>query len=218
MPFTATALVSDRGYAAVDFQPIDLALWTGPFWSVRGDVETARLLLSRGAAYDLVIAAALGDLESVRSILDSDPARIAEARPCGKRACPPPWSSATPRSSSCYSTVAPIRTAPEGANAPREWHCTPPRPGDRQAVELLLAAGADPNSYLDSAGNATYVARTPELRALLFANGGTLDPYDLVWLGEDDEAVRRVSADPASANPAAAVCSPPRPRRASATC
>jgi hypothetical protein len=46
------------GYAAADFQPIDLAL----FWHRRGDVETARLLLDRGAAYDVVIAAALGRL------------------------------------------------------------------------------------------------------------------------------------------------------------
>ena len=77
----------------------------------------------------------------------------------------------------------------------------PPRSaGNRQLVEMLLAAGADPNSYLDSAGNATYVARTAELRALLLAHGGTLDTYDLVWLGEDDEAVRRVSANPRTAN------------------
>jgi ankyrin repeat protein len=67
-------------------------------------------------------------------------------------------------------------------------------------VEQLLAAGADPNSHLNSSGNATYVAATPELRTLLFAHGGTLAPYDLVWMGEDDEAVRRVAADPASAN------------------
>jgi len=31
-------------------------------------------------------------------------------------------------------------------------------------------------------------------------HGGMLDTYDLVWLGEDDEVVRRVSADPRSAN------------------
>ncbi len=30
-------------------------------------------------------------------------------------------------------------------------------------------------------------------------HGGALDPYDLVWLGDDDEAVRRVAADPRSA-------------------
>jgi len=72
--------------------------------------------------------------------------------------------------------------------------------GHRTFVELLLAHGADPNSYIDSSGSATYVALTPELRKLLFAHGGTLDTYDLVWLGEDDEVVRRVTADPSSAN------------------
>jgi ankyrin repeat protein len=192
---------SDRGYAPIDFQAIDLALWTGPFWSVRGDVETARLLLSRGAAYDLVIAAALGDIENVRSILDTDPTRIAEARPCGKRAL----SSAVEFGHSEVFQLLLERGAdpnlPEGGNAPRGLALhDAARRGDRDAVELLLAAGADPNSYLNAAGNATYVARTPELRALLFAKGGTLDPYDLVWLDEDDEAVRRVAADPACAN------------------
>jgi hypothetical protein len=31
------------------------------------------------------------------------------------------------------------------------------------------------------------------------ARGGTLDPYDLVWLDEDDEVIRRVTEDPGSA-------------------
>jgi ankyrin repeat protein len=77
---------SETGYAAAGFQPIDLALWTGPFWGVRGDIETARRLIERGAACDVVIAAALGDLERVQRFLDEDPGRIADARPCGKRA------------------------------------------------------------------------------------------------------------------------------------
>jgi len=34
---------------------------------------------------------------------------------------------------------------------------------------------------------------------LLEAHGGTLDPYDLVWMDEDDEVIRRVTADPKSA-------------------
>ncbi len=67
-------------------------------------------------------------------------------------------------------------------------------------MELLLAHGADPNGWIDSSGSATYAARTPGLRALLVEHGGTLDTYDLVWLGEDDEAVRRVTADPRSAD------------------
>jgi ankyrin repeat protein len=67
-------------------------------------------------------------------------------------------------------------------------------------VELLLDHGADAAATLESSGNATYAARTPELRALLLARGGTLEPYDLVFLDEDEEALRRVRADPASAH------------------
>ncbi len=70
--------------------------------------------------------------------------------------------------------------------------------GDRELVELLLAHGADPNSDIDSAGSATSAA-SPELRPLLIARGGTLDPYDLVWMDEDDEVRRRVTEDPRSA-------------------
>jgi ankyrin repeat protein len=54
------------------------------------------------------------------------------------------------------------------------------RAGDRPMVEVLLAHGADPNGGIDSAGNATYAARSPELRALLLARGGTLSAFDLV--------------------------------------
>jgi ankyrin repeat protein len=192
---------SERGYAPALFQPIDLALWTGPWWSIRGDIETARLLVSRGADFDLVIAAALGDIARVRSLLDEDPAQLARARPAGKRAL----SSAVEFGHLDILRLLLDRGASpnwsDGENAPRgvALHAAA-RAGDRQVVEQLLAAGADPNSHLDSSGSATYAARTPELRALLLARGGTLDSYDLVWLGEDDEAVRRVSEDPRSAD------------------
>src|SRR5262249_5449942 len=73
------------------------------------------------------------------------------------------------------------------------------RRGDRPMVELLLAHGADPNGYVNAGGNAVYAARTKEIRALMFAHGGTLDPFDLVFLDEDDEVVRRIAANPSSA-------------------
>jgi ankyrin repeat protein len=184
-------------YAAVDFQPIDLAL----FWHGRGDFETARLLLDRGATYDLSIAAALGDLAGVSRMLDDDPSRISEARPWGKR----PLSAAVGFAHNDTARLLLQRGADpnwqEGPDAPRGFalHIAA-RAGDRAMVELLLDHGADPNAHVDSSGNATHVAKTPELRRLLFSRGGTLDCYDLVWLGEDDEVVRRVTADPSAAN------------------
>ena len=66
-------------------------------------------------------------------------------------------------------------------------------------VEALLAYGADPNGFVDSAGNAVYAAKTAEIRALLMAHGGTLDPYDMVWLDQEDEVLKRIAADPQSA-------------------
>jgi ankyrin repeat protein len=74
------------------------------------------------------------------------------------------------------------------------------RVGDRPLVELLLDHGADANATIDSSGSATYAARTPELRRLLLDRGGRLDCFDLAFLDEDDEAVRRVKADPAEAD------------------
>ena len=192
---------SDRGYAAADFQPIDLALWNGPFWGVRADVQTARLLIERGATCDVVIAAALGDVDRVRRLLDEDPGRAGAARPSGKRAL----SSAVEFGHEAIARLLLERgadpNAPEGATAAQgaSLHAAA-RAGDRAMVELLPAHGADPNGGIDSGGSATYAARTPDLRALLLARGGKLDPYDLVWLGDDDEAVRRVTQDPGAAN------------------
>lgn len=187
----------DSGYAAVDFQPIDLAL----FWHHRGDTETARLLLARGALYDLSIAAALGDLSRVTTVLDEDPGRIREARPWGKR----PLSAAVEFGHDAIARLLLQRGADptwhEGAEAPRGFALhSASRAGNRAMVELLLDHGADPNAHVDSSGNATWAAKTPELRSVLFSRGGTLDCYDLVWLDEDDEVVRRVTADPSAAN------------------
>jgi ankyrin repeat protein len=185
------------GYAALDFQPIDLAL----FWHGRGDLDTARLLLRRGAAYDLSIAAAFGDLDRVTARLDEDPRRIHEARPWGKR----PLSAAVEFGHDAIARLLLNRGADpnwaEGTGAPRGFALhSAARLGNRAMVELLLEHGADPSAHVDSSGNATWAARTPELRRLLLSRGGTLDCYDLVWLGEDDEVVRRVAADPAAAN------------------
>ena len=191
---------SESGYAAAGFQPIDLALWTGPFWGVRGDLETARLLLARGAAYDLTVAAAFGDLDGVRGMLDLYPGEVRGSRPCGKRALSSAVEFAHPVVVRLLLDRGADPNAPEGPRRPaggaaRGRALRRPRDG-------RTAAGArrGPNSGIDSAGSATYVARSAEIRGLLQARGGKLEAYDLVWLGEDDEAVRRVSVDPRAAN------------------
>jgi hypothetical protein len=73
-----------------DVQAIDLAVWGGPPGlgpprANRRHAEIAKLLLERGAAYNLTIAAARGDLRRVTEILDGKPAAIREAPRNGRR-------------------------------------------------------------------------------------------------------------------------------------
>jgi ankyrin repeat protein len=186
------------GWWPPDVRAIDLAIWGGP--RTRGrDFETTRLLLARGAACDLTIAAALGDFDRVTALLDQNPNHLRDAPPNGRRAL----SAAVQFGHGAIARLLLDRGAdpnwPEkDARKGAALHAAA-RAGDRPLVELLLAHGADPNSEVDSAGSAVYAARTPELRALLMARGGTIDPYDLVWLDEDDEVIRRVMEDPTSA-------------------
>ena len=110
--------------------------------------------------------------------------------------------SAIPRSSGYYWNAAPIPTGLRDRprrEAPRLHAAS--RTGDRAILELLLAHGADPNSYIDSSGSATYVAATAESAFPFFSpRAGLSTTYDLMWLGEDDEVVRRVAEDPRTAN------------------
>jgi ankyrin repeat protein len=215
---------SFTSYPPQHSEPIDVAIWGGactvwpPSWRVglerarswltsrrQGqhpcDPGTARLLVDRGAAYDLTIAAALGDQERVVAMLEEDPSRIRESRPNMRR----PLSAAAQFGHDAIARLLLERGAdptwPDADDSPRgaALHAAASA-GNRQLVELLLAHGADPNGFVDSAGNAVFAAKTADIRALLVAHGGMLDPYDLVWLDEDDEVMRRVTAEPASAH------------------
>lgn len=191
---------SSRGYPPILFEPIDLALWTGPFWNVRGDMTTARLLLRRGARYDLVIASALGDAVRVRGILDDDPKAITAARPSGKHALPAAVEFA-PNVATLLLEHGASPNWPDGRTAPRgsALHAAARR-GYEKMVSLLLDYGADPNAWIEASGSATFVAKTPAIRRLLMRCGGQLSPYDLAWLGEDDAVIARVREEPASAH------------------
>jgi ankyrin repeat protein len=188
------------GWWAQDLQAIDLAMWGSNTYAwPKRDFQTARLLLARGAACDLTIAAALGDLQRVTALLDEDPSRIREKRANGER----PLSAAVEFGHEAIARLLLARGADptwseRGGKKGTALHAAA-RAGNRELVELLLAHGADPNGNVDCAGNAIFAAKTPELRALLKPLGGPLDPYDLVWMDQDDEVIRRVTEDPSSA-------------------
>jgi FOG: Ankyrin repeat len=205
-------------------EPIDVAIWGGArtvrsaSWRIAlavarswltpnrtnhhpCDSLMARQLLERGATYDLTIAAALGDEEHVAAMLDQDASRIQGSRPNMRR----PLSAAVQFGHDAIARLLLDRGAdptwPDADDSPRgaALHAAA-RAGNQPLVELLLAHGADPNGFVDSAGNAVYAAKTADIRALLIAHGGTRGPHDLVWRDEDDEVVRRVTDDPASAD------------------
>ena len=175
-----------------NLQAIDLALWCR---QRRRGSSIARLLVERGATYDLTVAAALGDIDRVREILDADPARIRETRPSRRR----PLSVAVEFGRDDIVRLLLERgadpnweepTAPKG----RALHSAAGN-GNMAMVRLLLAHGADPNGMVDSSGSATFIASKPKVRDLLIAHGGTLDSF-LPWTGRDDELVRRAIEDP----------------------
>jgi ankyrin repeat protein len=80
-------------------------------------------------------------------------------------------------------------TAPKG----RSLHAAATA-GNLPMVELLLVHGADPNARVDSIADAISLAKTPQIRAIIAAHGGTAPPKD------DDEMIRRIANDPGPFN------------------
>src|SRR5262249_34136791 len=69
------------GWGPWDVQAIDLAIFgNNPIAPAPGDFQTARLLIEHGAASDLTVSSALGDLDRVRALLDKNPERIRDVR------------------------------------------------------------------------------------------------------------------------------------------
>jgi ankyrin repeat protein len=173
------------GCSPIDVEPIDLAL-------NRRDEQTIRLLVERGATCDLTIAAALGDRDRILAILDHDPANIDSRRPTGRR----PLHTAIEFGHRAIAMLLLDRGADPRQDSSLHTAATL---GDIELVKLLLAHGADPNAHAFCAGNALYAAKTDEIRALLKQHEATLDPYDLAWMDKDDDVMREIEKDPASA-------------------
>ncbi len=189
-----------RGYPPVGMEPIDLALWRHLHGAFRGDLGMVSLLLNRGARCDVVVAAAMGDRAECERLVAEDPGSVHVRRASGKGVLSASVEAGHPDLVEYFLARGADPVAPEGADAPRgaALHAAA-RLGDFTSVQRLLARGADPNAEINSAGSATYAAKTPEIRRLLLAAGGRLSPYDLVWLAEDDLAFAAIESDPESA-------------------
>jgi len=175
------------GDGLINHQAIDLAIWGGR--RQPGNLDIARLLVSRGAAYDLTIASVFGDLAAVQQMLERDPSRITETRPSGRR----PLSAAVEFG---HDDIARLLLA-RGAN-PR-WepaeavHAASSR-GNFAMLKLLLEHGADPNEEIDSTSSPLAFAATPEIRALLESYGAGLGDYDTTWIEHDDARLKSPTA------------------------
>lgn len=180
----------------------------------RGHGEVVQLLESRervggeavvdqpvAAPSPIHTAAAEDDAEGVRSLLDSDPTLIHRTDAGGHTPLYRATAASSRRAVSALLECGADPNWPEGAEAPRGAALyMASRAGDTAMVRELLEHGADPNATIDSGGSATFIAATAALRALLIEHGGRLDPYDLIFLGEDEEALRRVREEPDSAH------------------
>lgn len=195
----AIVLLLDRGAnihlrTPGDLEAIDFAIWSE--WQQPPDRDIVRLLVSRGATYDLTIAAALGDLAGVRRMLDRDPRRVDESRPNGRR----PLSAAIENGNDDIARLLiergvdprwPEPDAPHGTSV----HAASRR-GNLPILKLLLEHGADANEDIDSTSPATTFAATPEVRALLESYGGGVGLYDTSWIETNDALLSQIAADP----------------------
>jgi ankyrin repeat protein len=136
-------------------------------------------LLARGSEYDISVAAKIGDLDRVRTLLDQNPELVNKV---------PPYSA--------YYSGLPLRCAAaaghlevvkllldRGAN-PNEPEPASPMGGalyeairgERlEIVKLLLEHGANPNAAVESSGNCLWAARdNPEIANLVASYGGVI--------------------------------------------
>jgi ankyrin repeat protein len=164
-------------------RPINCALKLRGSRALRGGV-LAGALLARGAAYNIYLAALLGDIKSVRDALAGDPSLANFEDTSHHR----PISAAAQRNDLEMVKLlldhgANLNLAEEGApDGQALWTAVYQRQSDM--VRILLEHGANPNTAPESSGSALFQARgDPELTRLLIEHGAHDESGDLDELG-----------------------------------
>jgi ankyrin repeat protein len=180
------------------FSVLDCAVWSGGFFKRHNDWEMAKFLLSRGAKSTPAVAAALGDFDEVRRLVNADPGAVNEAQPCGRR----PLSVAVESSHFEIAKYLLANSAdpnlPEGRYAPRgiALHAAA-RLKNYEMAKLLLEHGAAPEGFINASGFVWHVA-DKHTRLLLYQYGLKADRFDLdnydalaVYADHDPEGLGR---------------------------
>lgn len=211
-------LLLDHG-AAIDvpnhfgYTPIYVALFAnpGPRWKM------CELLLARGAPYDIHLACAKGDIDSVRSRLAADPGAVHFQASCKMR----PLSCAAQFGR--HDIVALLLAAGADPNAQEaDGFYTFPlvaavKQNDLAMVAMLLEQGANPNAMIEAAEVALSEAiahGNRDMANLIASYGGVRPLHCLAWEGDIVTLAAVLRENPKLALAAIYIPNPQRPKEA----
>lgn len=148
------------------------------YWRDDRKQEILEYLLEQGAAYTLLIAATIGDETRVRELVAVDPAQVNHADLCNRR----PLSGAV---AGGHTTIIRLLLAHGADPNAKEAICQgglslriAAEKGDVHIVRMLLENGASPNHWVDSSGDAMYIAFARghhRVLQMLYAFGGSME-------------------------------------------
>jgi ankyrin repeat protein len=198
------------------FTPIYVTLFRNHAWTyARPRWGLFALLLARGAPYDVNLACATGDIDTVRARLTADPGAVHFQAPCKKR----PLSCAAEFNR--RDIVALLLAAGADPNAPEaDVHVTFPlvaaaKHNDLAMVQMLLEHGANPNAMVEAGEVALLEALGHDNRdmANLIASYGGVVPIHC-WGGNIVALAAVLHENPKLALSAIYIPNPQRPKEA----
>lgn len=160
-------------------------------------------LISKGAAYDIFIASAVGDGDYVRELLSNDSKQVNTLDSSGRSAL---FYASKNGNESIVQVLLqygvdpnlPEKDAPGGAALHGAVSGNHP-----SIVKMLLDHSADPNAEVEASGNALYIAMRnghQELVNLLYSAGGSLSLTAACALGRMDLVGEILAVSPSEAN------------------
>ncbi|MGM0836978.1 MAG: ankyrin repeat domain-containing protein [Bacillota bacterium] len=188
-------------------KPVHLALEGDYFYRAEESTQNkwflVGYLISKGAAYDIFTASAVGDEEYVRELLSNDSIKVNALDSSGRSAL---YYAAKNGNEGIVQALLKNGADPNRAekDAPGGAALHVAVSGKHQSiVKMLLDHGADPNAEVEASGNALYIATRnghQELVDALYAAGGSLSLTAACALGRMDLVGEILAVSPSGAN------------------